>query len=303
MDITIRSVRFFLDAADAISDDDQMIMRAASQFGAYTSLTSLASPFEGPYYVKNRWGWYVDGDDQLQQRLGVQLLPLAGGAVTVYSCTSGTVDSVSADSITIAGSSGTIRYGQLISVGASLGQTLSAGTPIGTVARDQGLELRYSQDGVYVNPVFYLPQARTTGTSADLVAVALSQIGNVGGEPYWSWYGFSSHVEWCACFVSWCANECGYIEAGVIPKFAGCTTGSAWFRTQGLWQDRNYIPQPGNLIFFNWDNDEWVDHVGIVEMVENGYVYTIEGNSGDACRENRYPVGYYQIYGYGTPAY
>ena len=44
-----------------------------------------------------------------------------------------------------------------------------------------------------------------------IVAVAASQIGNVGGQPYWSWYGFSERVEWCACFVSWCANECGYI--------------------------------------------------------------------------------------------
>lgn len=46
-----------------------------------------------------------------------------------------------------------------------------------------------------------------TGNS-DIVNVAISQIGNVGGEPYWSWYGFESRVEWCACFVSWCANEC-----------------------------------------------------------------------------------------------
>lgn len=45
------------------------------------------------------------------------------------------------------------------------------------------------------------------------------------------------------------------------------------------------------------------DHVGIVERVEGGYVYTVEGNSGDACRQRRYPVGYYEIYGYGTPAY
>lgn len=141
----------------------------------------------------------------------------------------------------------------------------------------------------------------------EIVTVALSQIGNVGGQPYWSWYGFGSRVEWCACFVSWCANECGYIDAGVIPKFAGCSVGVQWFKDRGLWQDRNYEPRPGDIIFFDW-NDEYgqdgnSDHVGIVEKVEGGVVYTIEGNSGDRCQENRYTVGYYEILGYGTPAY
>ena len=144
----------------------------------------------------------------------------------------------------------------------------------------------------------------------EIVTVALSQIGNVGGEPYWSWYGFNSRVEWCACFVSWCANECGYIDAGVIPKFAGCVWGVEWFRDRGLWQDRNYEPRPGDIIFFDWDNkgssgpqDGESDHVGIVEKVENGIVYTVEGNSGDSCRENHYAIGYYEILGYGVPQY
>lgn len=144
----------------------------------------------------------------------------------------------------------------------------------------------------------------------EIVTVALSQIGNVSGAPYWSWYGFNSRVEWCACFVSWCANECGYIDAGVIPKFAGCVWGVEWFRDRGLWQDNSYEPRPGDIIFFDWDNkgssgsqDGESDHVGIVEKVENGTVYTIEGNSGDSCRENHYAVGYYEILGYGVPQY
>ena len=144
----------------------------------------------------------------------------------------------------------------------------------------------------------------------EIVTVALSQIGNVGGAPYWSWYGFNSRVEWCACFVSWCANECGYIDAGVIPKFAGCVWGVEWFRDRGLWQDNSYEPRPGDIIFFDWDNkgssgpqDGESDHVGIVEKVENGTVYTVEGNSGDSCRENHYAIGYYEILGYGMPQY
>lgn len=148
------------------------------------------------------------------------------------------------------------------------------------------------------------------GASDDaIVTVALSQIGNVGGQPYWSWYGFESRVEWCACFVSWCANECGYIDAGVIPKFASCTNGVNWFRERGQWTGNDIQPTPGMIIFFDWDKEETngpdglSDHVGIVERVENGRVYTIEGNSGDSCRERSYPLGYYQILGYGIPAY
>ena len=148
------------------------------------------------------------------------------------------------------------------------------------------------------------------GSSGEIVAVALSQVGNVGGQPYWSWYGFNSRVEWCACFVSWCANECGYIDAGVIPKFAGCTGGSNWFKDRGQWQDGDYEPRPGDLIFFDWNEkggsgpqDDVPDHVGIVERVENGVVYTVEGNSGDSCRQNSYSVGHYEVWGYATPIY
>lgn len=140
--------------------------------------------------------------------------------------------------------------------------------------------------------------------SQKLVETARSQIGNVGGEPYWSWYGFETRVEWCACFVSWCVNECGYIERGAIPKFSLCTDGVNWFRSQGQWLEGTEEPFPGMIIFFdrarNGQNGN-ADHVGIVERVEGGKVYTIEGNSGDECRERSYAVGYYEILGYGIP--
>ena len=140
-----------------------------------------------------------------------------------------------------------------------------------------------------------------------IVKVALSQVGNVGGEPYWSWYGFNSRVEWCACFVSWCFNECGYLDTGTAPKFAECVGGVEWFRSRGQWADNTVEPAPGMIVFFDWNDpngasgpqDGEADHVGIVEKCENGIVYTIEGNSGDSCRRNQYPVGYYEILGYG----
>lgn len=138
------------------------------------------------------------------------------------------------------------------------------------------------------------------GGSDDIVAVALSQVGNVGGQPYWSWYGFNSRVEWCACFVSWCGEQCGYIESGMIPKHSYCPTGVEWFRSRGQWQDRNSIPAPGSIIYFDWGGDGVADHVGIVESCDGNIVYTIEGNANNACKRLSYAVGDRRILGYGT---
>ena len=151
----------------------------------------------------------------------------------------------------------------------------------------------------------YYPYGRafTSGGNQAIVEVALTQLGNEGGQPYWSWYGFEGRVEWCACFVSWCADQCGYIESGIIPKFAGCVDGANWFKGNGQWKDRSYEPSTGDIIFFDWEGDGETDHVGIVEKCENGVVYTVEGNSGDTCRQNQYTVGSSSIYGYGVPAY
>ena len=156
-----------------------------------------------------------------------------------------------------------------------------------------------------VHVLRYYPYGRafTAGGNQAIVEVALTQIGNQGGQPYWSWYGFDSRVEWCACFVSWCADQCGYIESGLVPKFAGCVDGANWFKSNGKWQDRTYEPKVGDIIFFDWEGDGTTDHVGIVEKCENGTVYTVEGNSGDACKQRQYVVGSSNIYGYGIPAY
>lgn len=149
-----------------------------------------------------------------------------------------------------------------------------------------------------IGKVFYTPEDGDA-----IVDVALSQVGNVGGEPYWSWYGFTNHVEWCACFVSWCADQCGYLDSGTYPKFSGCVFGMQWFQQRGLWLDGSAEPIPGMLIFFDWATQDGVpDHVGIVEKVENGMVYTVEGNSRDMCRQKQYALGSGVILGYGMPA-
>ena len=140
--------------------------------------------------------------------------------------------------------------------------------------------------------------------SPNMVQIALSQVGNVGGQPYWSWYGFTSRVEWCAIFVSWVAEQSGYLEAGIMPKFSVCLDGVNWFKARGLWKDKTYIPKTGDIIFLDWEVDGNVNHVGIVEKVENGRVYTVEGNStNDTCRQKSYPIGNMVIFGYGVPTY
>ena len=151
----------------------------------------------------------------------------------------------------------------------------------------------------------YYPIGRafTVGGNQAVVEVALTQVGNEGGEPYWSWWGLDYRVEWCAMFVSWCADQCGYLDAGVLPKMEGVRPYVDWFIERGQWQERDYEPSPGDIIFFDWEGDGLADHVGIVEKCEDGFVYTVEGNSGDRCQQNRYYIGSRNIFGYGLPAY
>ena len=137
------------------------------------------------------------------------------------------------------------------------------------------------------------------GGNGQIVSVALTQLGNQGGQKFWSWYGFDSHVAWCACFASWCGDQAGLIESGKMPKFSLCDDGIAWFQSKGKWKSRGYSPAPGTLIFFDWNGDGTSDHVGIVEKTEGSTVYTVEGNSSDAVNQRSYDINNGTIMGYG----
>ena len=146
----------------------------------------------------------------------------------------------------------------------------------------------------------------------EIVLVAKTQIGNEGGDKFWRWYGFTEHVEWCACFVSWCANECGYIDKEIIPKFSLCTDGMNWFKERNQWYDRgkNYYPIVGDIIFFDWYDENGIqdgncDHVGIVTRTDitNRNIYTIDGNTNNKCAERMYSFDDAQVMGYGSPKY
>ena len=139
--------------------------------------------------------------------------------------------------------------------------------------------------------------------NGQLVTIAKSQLGNEGGEKFWSWWGFTERQEWCACFVSWCADQAGLIQKEAVPKFSVCTDGVAWFQAKGKWQSGGSVPTPGTIIFFDWDHDGASDHVGIVESCDGTTVHTIEGNCGDAVKQNNYTVNSQSILGYGLVAY
>jgi len=162
---------------------------------------------------------------------------------------------------------------------------------------------------------------RSRGVSVSIILQNLAQLkalfekqwesicGNCDSFLYCSWYGFAERVEWCACFVSWCANELGYIDAGIMPKFSGCQSQwIPWFQARGQWQDSlssggGYTAKPGDIIFFDWDGDGISDHVGIVECVEGEFIHTIEGNTSDSVARRSYRLDSGRIMGFGVPVY
>lgn len=148
--------------------------------------------------------------------------------------------------------------------------------------------------------------------SEDIVQVALKEQGTIGGGKYRTWYtGSADGAPWCATFVSWCADQLGYIDSGIMPKFQGCSAGVEWFTARGRFEytkkhggSGKYTPKTGDIVFFDWDGDTSVlDHVGIVQFVENSYVVTIEGNSGDAVAQGKYLLDNPSIIGYAYPDY
>ena len=149
----------------------------------------------------------------------------------------------------------------------------------------------------------------------NIVKTAVAQEGKTG-HTYWEWYGHNSFIEWCAAFVSWVANEHGQIEAGNVPKFAWVKIGVDFYKEKGWFKyNKEYDnPLPGDVIFFNWNNaNDLIDHVGLVEKFEDGYVYTIEGNVGGGnspdkassrkVLRKKYAKDSIHIYGYGVPEY
>lgn len=150
---------------------------------------------------------------------------------------------------------------------------------------------------------YFIPDLAGSPTREAIVKAAAREVGNVGGEKFWRWYGFKSHVHWCACFTSYIAAECGCIKSGICPRSALVDDWVSFYKKQHRWAGRNYIPHSGDFIIFDWDDDGSPDHIGIVESCDGKTVYTVEGNSRDVCRKKSYARGSWMIYGYGCPNY
>lgn len=123
-------------------------------------------------------------------------------------------------------------------------------------------------------------------------------IGNYADHPGWNQY-----TPWCACFLSWAADQKKASIDGDPPRFANVDTGMEGFQKSGKWRspnDANNNPIPGDYVFFDWDRDSDPDHVGAVLCVKDGFLYTIEGNSGGRVAVQRYSLGDSRIVGYGV---
>lgn len=130
----------------------------------------------------------------------------------------------------------------------------------------------------------------------------------IGGKGYFSeWYignyesnpGWNQYTPWCACFLSWAADQKKASIDGNPPRFAKVDDGMKLFRDD-QWRDSGATPIPGDYVFFDWDRDRDPDHVGAVLCVKDGYLYTIEGNSGGRVAVNCYPKNDPRIVGYGV---
>lgn len=140
--------------------------------------------------------------------------------------------------------------------------------------------------------------------ASDIVGIATTQVGYGEGydgyTKYGDWYGLP-YSDWCAMFVSWCANQAG-VSTDVFPSFALCSAGADWFMNQGRFHYAgSYAPQAGDLIFYSSYGN--IYHVGLVTGSDGSNVYSIEGNYNEAVYNVSYPLSYGDILGYATPNY
>ncbi|MGL9753176.1 MULTISPECIES: lysozyme family protein [unclassified Enterococcus] len=167
------------------------------------------------------------------------------------------------------------------------------------VALAHGFSWRYAYGNMFYVPIVtnYLWLE-----NSDFLEAAINEIGTIQGEKYWQWYGFEGRVEWCAIFVSWVADQVGYLNQEKIIKSANCLEMINWLTEKGNYKkaSENYHPQPGDLIFFDWNGGgTGKDHVGIVEFSDGNIIQTIEGNTANKVARRTYFVNDPSISGYG----
>lgn len=113
---------------------------------------------------------------------------------------------------------------------------------------------------------------------------------------------------WCATFISALAIKCGATD--IIPTECSCQKMIELFKKLGVWvENENRKPNPGDIIFYDWDDNGngdskgWADHVGIVEKVSGNTITVIEGNYSNAVKRRAIAVNAQDIRGYAVPKY
>lgn len=148
----------------------------------------------------------------------------------------------------------------------------------------------------------------TTSDREAFLNVARSQLGNVGGEAYLSrlGIGYEMRLDWSTCFVSYCANQCGYVAAGKLPDEWWAPNLQEFLVLRGCFRlPLLYRPAPGDVVLFDradasGSRDGWVDAAGIVESVNGNDICVIAGDASNVCRRNHYNLSSPDIVGYGT---
>lgn len=169
------------------------------------------------------------------------------------------------------------------------------------VALDLGYNWRYAFGDMFYARLISYNLSNSTGK---LVEVATKEIGTLNGNKYWEWAGYESRMEWSAIFVTWVAEQAGYLSQGRVPNTVRPLDMFNWYKKNNKFKatDIGYIPQPGDLIFFDWKgNKTGKDQVGIVEFTGGNTIQVIEGNSENMVRRRTYTLDHSAISGYGVP--
>ena len=313
------------------------------EVGPYTTLEEIDNPFADPnsdtdptWSVARRYGYYIDlpaGNYHPKENKGLYISAQVGDAVYAGFSGEATVDG---DAVTIESSSRKITYENLSSIPISSGDQISAGVQIGSVGDNSDLPsptlyVAYSRNGKELNPRFYIQgclYGNSSGTgNGDIVQTALSQYGTletpVNQVMYNDWL-YGSHVSgeaypWCAAFVSWCADQNGFIAAGIVPRSASCAAYRDFYSARSLFHraDTGYVPKAGDFVLFSTANYPMgSSHIGIVVSCDGSKVYTVEGNTSAGSGFNPNGGGVWTkshafvagtstsgIWGYCSPAY
>lgn len=277
-----------------LTSSQQEVYDILQEVGTYTTLEEISNPFsltsdteQKSWSVSRRYGYYLHGGSKKENH---GLLISAQSGAAVYAGVSGNI-SISGNYVIIKSDSREVTYGPLTSIQVRSGEEISSGTQIGS-ASGTSLEITFKRNGKELNPLFYISGYARSGSgvgNGDIVATALAEVGTVetgdNNIKYNTWYyghEVNGPYPYCAVFISWCAEQNGFIDAGIVPRASYCGTFIDYYTAQGRFYrvDSGYVPVSGDFIMFSQPSyPNGTGHVGIVVSCDGTTVYTVEGNT------------------------